>query len=75
MTIYSIIIDLKKSGCNSKEKVVNDLSNASIEDLMSLRQSINEEICKKHMGDALIEKHNHVARPLMKGEKNHVRSY
>lgn len=46
MTIQAIISDLKKTGVNSKQQVIDKLSNLSKEDLLELRQSINERLCK-----------------------------
>lgn len=45
MTLDSIIRNLQKSGSNTKKLICDALIKASIEDLLELRQSINEKIC------------------------------
>jgi hypothetical protein len=47
MTLNTIIADLKKSGVNSKLKVINKLENLTREDLISLQRDIKELICKE----------------------------
>ena len=47
MTIQSIINELKKSGCNSKLKVIKKLEKPTLEELLELRRDINERICKE----------------------------
>ena len=46
MTLNTIIADLKKSGCNSKLKVIKKLEKPTLEELLELRRDINEKICK-----------------------------
>lgn len=54
MTLNTIIADLKKSGCNSKLKVIKKLEKPTLEELLELRRGINERICKeKGDGDAI----------------------
>ena len=57
MTLDSIISNLHKSGSNTKKSVRDALEAASIEDLMELRQSINEKICylKLHLKEKQIK--------------------
>ena len=47
MTLQTIITDLKKSGCNSKLKVIKMLEKPTLEELLELRRDINEKICKE----------------------------
>lgn len=47
MTIKNIIDRLEVSGENTKKEVINSLINASEEELLELKQSIEEEIRKK----------------------------
>lgn len=47
MTLNTIINDLKKSGCNSKLKVIKKLEKPTLEELLGLRRDINERICKE----------------------------
>lgn len=44
LTINEIVSTLRKSGVNSKHVVIDALTNASVEDLLELRKSINERI-------------------------------
>ena len=54
MTIQTIITDLKKSGVNSKLKVIKKLEKPTREELLELRRDINEKICKeKGEGNAI----------------------
>lgn len=57
MTLDSIIRNLQKSGSNTKKLVCESINNASVEDLMELRQSINEKICylKLHLKEKQIK--------------------
>lgn len=48
MTINEIIKDLKKTGCNSKQQVIEKLQNLTKDDLLELRRDINERIALKN---------------------------
>ncbi len=47
MTLNTIITGLKKSGCNSKLKVIKKLEKPTLEELQELRRDINEKINKE----------------------------
>ena len=54
MTLNTIIADLKKSGVNSKQKVIKKLEKPTLEELLELRRDINEKINKeKGEGNAI----------------------
>lgn len=46
LTINGIIIELRKSGINSKQEVINKLSNLSKEELLELKQDIKVRLCQ-----------------------------
>lgn len=46
MTINEIITTLKKSGCNSKQQVIDSLENMSRDDLLELQRDVKERIAK-----------------------------
>lgn len=46
MTLNTIIADLKKSGCNSKLKVIKKLEKPTLEELLELKRDIQEKINK-----------------------------
>ena len=69
MTLDSIIQELQKSGANTKKLVHDALKNATRDDLIELRQSINEKICKPEEGKI---KSYGQARPLWPDEKQYV---
>ena len=50
MTLNTIINDLKKSGCNSKLKVIKKLEKPTLEELLELRRDVNEKINKINGG-------------------------
>ena len=45
MTLNTIIADLKKSGCNSKLKVIKKLEKPTLEELLELRKVLED--CEK----------------------------
>lgn len=47
MTLDKIIKELNKSGCNSKQKVIDMLTNADINELKELQRDIKEKIALK----------------------------
>ena len=49
-TINGIISELIKSGINSKQEVINKLSNLSKEDLLTLKQDIKKKLCEIESG-------------------------
>jgi hypothetical protein len=50
LTINGIISKLRKSGINSKQEVINKLSNLSKEELLTLKQDIKEKLCEIESG-------------------------
>ena len=56
MTLQWIIDTLKLNGVNSKGTVLKALQEANLNELMELRQSINEEINKKMLNGEELEK-------------------
>ena len=49
MTIDFIIKELQKSGCNSKQQVIDLLTKASDDELKELMKDIQEVLCKREM--------------------------
>lgn len=49
MTIEKIVDTLQKTGCNSKQQVIDMLSKASDDDLRELMKDIQEVLCKREM--------------------------
>ena len=49
MTIEKIVETLRKTGCNSKQQVIDMLSKASDDELKELMKDIQEVICKREM--------------------------
>ena len=50
MTINEIITKLKKSGCSSKQQVIDSLENMSRDDLLELKRDVKERLallCEK----------------------------
>ncbi len=72
LTIESIIILLKKSGCNSKKQVIELLENASYMQLCQLQRSVKEHICKLKIqeNDKMYQK---MINELERIEKNELR--
>lgn len=68
MTIKSIIDLLKKPGINSKQKVIDCLENAKLNDLIELRRDINERI---NLKESTNYKCYGIARPLRPNEKQY----
>lgn len=56
MTIQWIIDNLKLNGVNSKGMVIKALQEANLNELMELRQSINEDINKRILEGETIDK-------------------
>jgi ribosomal protein L10 len=48
MTIEEIVKELRKSGCNSKQSVIDKLNNLTLEELKMLRRDIQERINLKN---------------------------
>ena len=46
MKIIYLINLLNKTGCNSKQQVIDKLNNLTKDDLLELRQDINERLAK-----------------------------
>ena len=68
MTLNTIIADLKKSGCNSKLKVIKKLEKPTLEELLELRRDINERICKEK-GEENANQQN-ISRKLLRSTQN-----
>ncbi|NCD07284.1 MAG: hypothetical protein EOL97_14320 [Spirochaetia bacterium] len=68
MTLNQIVKLLKETGKNTKLQVINMLENANQDELIELRQSINEKICKN---EEVKYKCYGQARPLRPGEKQY----
>jgi len=47
MILNTIIADLKKSGVNSKQKVISKLENLDLKELQELKRDVQEKINKE----------------------------
>ena len=59
MTLNTIIADLKKSGVNSKQKVISKLENLDLKELQELKRDVQEKINKEKENAKWLAKKNY----------------
>ena len=68
MTLNTIIADLKKSGVNSKLKVISKLENLDLKELQELKRDVQEKI-NKEKGEGNANQQN-ISRRCFRNFKN-----